>query len=103
MDWKVVQYALYVRYMNRRVKKYPTGRLDVRGAADDGGRRRAREASAREAVRASGVDARAASGVDARAVGERERERERWERVPPRADARTRAVEAMAPRGGAVR
>ena len=77
MDWKVVQYALYVRYMNRRVKKYPTGRLDVRGAADDGGRRRAREASAREAVRASGVDARAASGVDARAVGERERERER--------------------------
>ena len=74
MDWKVVQYALYVRYMNRRVKKYPTGRLDVRGAADDGGRRRAREASAREAVRASGVDARAASGVDARAVGERERE-----------------------------
>ena len=66
MDWKVVQYALYVRYMNRRVKKYPTGRLDVRGAADDGGRRRAREASAREAVRAS--------GVDARAVGERERE-----------------------------
>ena len=74
MDWKVVQYALYVRYMNRH-KKVPdwtfaaprtTADVDARG-------RRARG----RPLRASGVDARAASGVDARAVGERERERER--------------------------
>ena len=101
MDWKVVQYALYVRYMNRH-KKVPdwtfaaprtTADVDARG----------RRARGRPFARAVWTGARAASGVDARAVGERERERERGERVPPRADARTRAVEAMAPRGGAVR